>query len=68
MHAHLLSFFQSNNTLNSSQHGFQPKKSTSSAIADVLYTITSALDKKMLSIALFIDVSKAFDSLITEFF
>ena len=63
MHARLLSFLQSNNILNSSQHGFQPKKSTSSAIADALYTITSALDKKLLSIALFIDVSKAFDSL-----
>jgi hypothetical protein len=63
MHARLLSFLQTNNVINSSQHGFQPNKSTSSAIADALHVITSALDKKLINIALFVDVSKAFDSL-----
>ncbi len=63
MHTRLLSFFQINNILHNSQHGFLPKKSTSSAIAEALHAITSSCDKKLLTIALFIDVSKAFDSL-----
>ena len=58
-----LSFLNSNNILNNSQHGFQPVKLITSAIADALHVITSSLDKKLLSIALFIDESKAFDAL-----
>ena len=49
--------------MHSSQHGFRINHSTNSAIAEILACVTLALNKKLLSLALFIDVSKAFDSL-----
>jgi hypothetical protein len=59
----LMSFFTKHNVLHASQHGFRPRHNTITAISDALDSITSALNEKLLSIALFIDVSKAFDSL-----
>ena len=59
----LISFFNKQDILHSSQHGFRTNHSTNSAIAEVLDCVTLALNKKLLSLALFIDVSKAFDSL-----
>ena len=59
----LTSFFNKHDILNSSQYGFRTNHSTNSAIAEVLDCVTLALNKKLLSLALFIDVSKAFDSL-----
>jgi hypothetical protein len=56
-------FFSKHNVLNLHQHGFRPSFSTSSALIDVLDCITAALDRKFVALALFIDVSKAFDSL-----
>ena len=37
--------------------------STSTAVMDLIDSITSALDHKLMALALFIDISKAFDSL-----
>ena len=59
----LISFFNEHDILHSSQHGFRTNHSTNSAIAEVLDCVTLALNKKLLLLALFIDVSKAFDSL-----
>ena len=59
----LISFFNKHDILHSSQHGFCTNHSTNSALAEVLDCVTLALNKKFLSLALFIDVSKAFDSL-----
>ena len=59
----LISFFNKHDILHSSQHGFRTNHSTNSAIAEALDCVTLALNKKLLSLALFIDVSKAFDSL-----
>ena len=59
----LISFFNKHDILHSFQHGFRTNHSTNSAIAEVLECITLALNKKILSLALFFDVSKAFDSL-----
>ena len=56
-------FFNKYNVSNINQHDFRPNYSTSTAVADVLNNITTAFDKKMVALALFIDVSKAFDSL-----
>ena len=58
-----MSVFTKHNVLHASQHGFRPRHNTITAISDALDSITSALNEKLLSIALFIDVSKAFDSL-----
>ena len=59
----LSAFFNKYNLLNINQHGFSPNYSTSTAFADVLNYVTAALDKQMVAVALFIDVSKTFDSL-----
>ena len=40
--------------------------STRTAIADVTNYITEAMDKKLVAVALYVDVSKAFDSLIHD--
>jgi hypothetical protein len=63
IHTRLDTFFNKHNILHASQHGFRTNHNTTTAITDVLESVTSALDKKLLSIALFIDISKAFDSL-----
>ena len=62
MYTRLISFISTNSTISQSQHGFMPSRSTSSATAELLNTITSALDKKHIAIVLFTDISKAFDS------
>ncbi len=58
-----MSFFTKHNVLHDSQHGFRVNHNIVSAIADALDSITSALNEKLLSIALLIDVSNVFDSL-----
>jgi hypothetical protein len=55
-------FFSKHNVLNPHQHGFRPSFSTNSAVTDVLDCISAALGRKYVALALFIDVSKAFDS------
>jgi retron-type reverse transcriptase len=62
MYTRLLSFLMYNNSINQSQHGFLPTRSTSTVIADLLNNVTAALDKKLTGLVLFIDISKAFDS------
>jgi hypothetical protein len=59
----LLSFFNYNNILNNCQHGFRLNHSTSTAIAQLLNTVTYALDKGEYVLSLFLDLAKAFDSL-----
>ena len=59
----LITFFDKHNILNMHQHGFRPKYSTSTALTDVLDYITHSIDNKLSVIALFVDISKAFDSL-----
>ena len=45
------------------QFGFRPKYSTSFALVDFLYNVLNALERKEITIGLFLDLSKAFDSL-----
>ena len=61
--ARLFTFICKNNILDAHQHGFRPLHSANSSLTDVLYYITVALDRKYVALALFIDLSKAFDSL-----
>ena len=63
MYNRLILFFNKHDILHSSQHSFRTNHSTNSAIAEVFDCVTLALNKKLLSLALFIDISKAFDSL-----
>ena len=62
MLAHLSTFNCKNNVLNAHQHGFRPLRSANSSLTDVLDLTTAALNRKYFALALFIDVSKIFDS------
>ena len=59
----LLSFLNSNNILSEAQYGFQQNHSTYMALLDMYESISLAIDKKEYSIGVFIDLSKAFDTL-----
>lgn len=55
-------FLSEHEVLNIYQSGFRPRHSTVSATAKVVNDIAQALDSKLDCVALFIDLSKAFDS------
>ena len=59
----LISFINKNNILCDGQHGFRPKHSTCTAVIDVANHITLTMHFKLLTLALLIDISKAFDSI-----
>lgn len=59
----ILDFFHSCNLFASFQHGFLNKKSVETAIFDYTEKILDALERRELACGLFLDLSKAFDSL-----
>ena len=63
MHSRLMSYLNTNNILNPSQHGFRAQHNTTTAIIDLLNYVTKMNSKRLISLLLFIDISKAFDSL-----
>ena len=48
--------------LNNCQYGFRSRMSTSHALMDLVEEITSSIDAKKISIGVFIDLKKAFDT------
>ena len=59
----LTKFLDKNNVLYSGQYGFRKHRSTSDAISDLAGNVVDALDKGMFTIGVFLDMSKAFDSI-----
>lgn len=57
------SFYAKNNIINETQYGFQPKKSATSLLSKFTDDINSALNEKKNVLVLFIDFSRAFDTL-----
>ena len=57
------SFLEDNNLLTTNQYGFRNKSSTSYALFDLIEEITNAIDKRKYSVGLFIDLTKAFDTI-----
>ncbi|KAK9889372.1 hypothetical protein WA026_004648 [Henosepilachna vigintioctopunctata] len=57
----LLSFFKKFQVFNENQHGFLPSRGTETAILELTQSILIALEKGEIPIALFLDLSKAFD-------
>jgi len=55
-------YFETIGIPSSNQYGFWKKSSTYMAIADVMNEITNSTEKKAASIGVFIDLSKAFDT------
>ena len=59
----LQSYIDSKKILSNVQYGFQSNHSTYMAILDMYSKISSAIDKDEFSIGIFVDLSKAFDTL-----
>ena len=57
-----ISFLESKNLLSDSQNGFRRKNSTVRAIYQALTKILSSIDSGKKTVALYLDLSRAFDS------
>jgi hypothetical protein len=63
MYNRLLSFFHKNGVFSEAQNGFRKGKCIKTAVQSFLEHIQEALDKRRLTIGIFIDLSKAYDVL-----
>jgi len=61
-HTRLISFVDKNNILVDNQYGFRKHLSTELALLDLTNQITKALDEHQTMIGIFLDLSKAFDT------
>ena len=57
-----LEFINNNNILCDQQFGFRTGRNTTDAILKLTDEITTALDEKLITVAVFLDLSKAFDT------
>lgn len=62
MKAHLISFMKENDILSKTQYGFQQGRSTIDALIKFSSEIYSQLDKSKFLLSIFVDFSKAFDT------
>ena len=62
-HKQILSFINKFKLLHNNQYGFRPKRSTTQAILDNLQFIYNSLDAGDTALSIFLDFSKAFDSI-----
>ena len=62
MYSRLINFFNKNDILSREQYGFRKKSSTAYAIYDVIEEKLKNLDKNNFTCALYLDLSKAFDT------
>ncbi len=59
----LTRFINKNNILSKHQYGFRKNRSTELAIIDFVDKITKAIDDGKFSVGIFLDLSKAFDTI-----
>ena len=62
MYKRLVVFLEKHNTLNENQFGFRKNRSTTQAILLIVDKIQRAIEEKKISCGLFLDLSKAFDT------
>ena len=63
VHKRLYSFCENNKILYDNQYGFRPKHSTIDAVSKFTADIVSSLESNMITYAVFLDLSKAFDTI-----
>jgi hypothetical protein len=56
-------FFEKHNILSPTHYGFRANYSTQLALVDLVDKLSSALDNSLLTVGLFLDLSKAFDTI-----
>ena len=56
-------YFESNALFSDSQYGFRPNHSTEQATLELTDRVTSAMDNNDVPISIFLDLSKAFDTM-----
>ena len=61
-HNRLMEYFENNELLNKKQGGFRKNNSTVNSISEFTHEIFTAINNKYISLATFIDFSKAFDT------
>ena len=59
----LMQFILKHNLLFQGQYGFIRGRSTEQAMIEIIYRITEAIENKQFSLGIFLDLSKAFDSI-----
>jgi hypothetical protein len=59
----IMKFIQNNKIINENQYGFQPNKNTEDALVYFVNSLTEMLNSKKKPLAVFMDLSKAFDTI-----
>lgn len=62
VYSQLLKYLETNNLLDKEQHGFRPGKSTITAGVEFLKNIVDSIDNREKVVGIFLDLSRAFDS------
>ena len=62
MHKKLISYIENHNILSKHQYGFRKNRSTEHAIIELTDKISKAIDDGKYTIGIFLDLSKAFDT------
>ena len=62
-HSRLENFLDKNTILNENQYGFRTKRSTALALMQLTEELTTAIDNRKISIGVFVDLKKAFDTI-----
>ena len=68
MYNRLVDFAECFNILYHNQFGFRKGYSTSHALVHLVNSISSAIDRNEITVGVFLDLSKAFDTLIMKFY
>ena len=63
MYNRLMEYIEENNLINEKQYGFRQRRSTYMALIDLIDSITEHIENKKFCMGVFIDLSKAFDTL-----
>jgi len=63
LHAQLVKFFADNDIISQSQYGFGKGRGTQDALLSLVNTVLNALNKHKKTLAVFLDIRKAFDTI-----